>query len=373
MSATRAAHRPDPWLLGTVLALVSAGVVMVYSASAVLALERYGDSAYFLKRQIVFAVAGLGVLFAFSRIHYALWRRAAYPLLGLSLLALAAVLIPGWGVEAGGARRWLRLGDFSVQPVEPVKFALVVLMAHLLALKGDRIRELGFGLLPAIGMAGALSVLVILQPDVGSGLLLLGIAITLLILAGARPLHLGAVLAAALPFLAAFVVSAAYRRKRLLSFLDPWADAEGSGYQMVQSYLSLAQGGWTGEGLMRGKAKLLFLPAPHTDFIFAVVGEELGLVGAGLILALFGVLLWRTSRLATSCPDPFGAYLAAGFTAWMGLQALANLGVVSGLLPTKGMPLPFFSAGGSSLVAAMAGAGVLLSVGTRNPGGGRAS
>ncbi len=361
--STSAKQSFDYWLLGSVLALVSTGIVMVYSASAVLALDRYGDASYFLKRQILFAAVGLGVLIVITRMNYSFWQKAAYPLLILCFLALALVLIPRLGLQAGGARRWFRVGAFSIQPVEAVKFSLVILLAHFLAAKGKRIRELRFGLFPALGMAAPLSVLVMLQPDAGSALLILGVTFTLLLVAGARPLHLGTAVAAALPLVTAFVVSAGYRRQRLLTFLDPWADAEGSGFQMVQSYLSLAQGGWMGEGLMQGKAKLHFLPAPHTDFVFAVLGEELGLLGAGAVLALFGVMLWRASRAATLCKDPFGAYLAAGFTVLLGLQILGNLGVVSGLLPTKGLPLPFFSAGGSALVASMAAVGVILSVG----------
>ncbi|MBI2880286.1 MAG: putative lipid II flippase FtsW [Candidatus Tectomicrobia bacterium] len=362
MTHARTASRFDLWLLGSVLALVSVGVVMVYSASAVLAMDRFGDPAYFLKRQVLYAAAGLAVLVGFSRMDYRLWRKAAYPLLGLSLLSLAAVLMPGVGAEVGGARRWFHLGGVSVQPVEGAKFSLIVFLAYFLAVKGERIRDFRFGFFPAIGLAAALVVPVALQPDAGSAVLLMGVAFLLLFLAGARPLHLGASAAAGLPLLVAFLLSAGYRRRRLLTFLDPWADPEGSGFQMVQSYLSLAQGGWAGEGLMQGKAKLHFLPAPHTDFIFAVLGEELGLLGAGLILAVFGLFLWRISRAATRCQDPFGAYLAAGFAALLGLQTLGNLGVVSGLLPTKGLPLPFFSAGGSALIASMAAVGVLLSV-----------
>ncbi|MEE8110136.1 MAG: putative lipid II flippase FtsW [bacterium] len=373
MIKTHAIPRLDPWILGTVLVLVGGGVVMVYSASAILALDRHADSAYFLKRQLLFAALGLAVLIFFSRMDYGLWRKAAYPLLGISFLALAAVLMPGWGAEVGGARRWFRMGSASVQPVEGVKFCLVIGMAHFLSVKDERIRQLRFGYLPAIVMTGGLAALVMLQPDAGSAILLLGVTFILLFLAGARPLHLGGTLALALPLLSAFVVSAGYRRRRLLTFLDPWSDPEGSGFQMVQSYLSLAQGGWTGEGLMQGKAKLHFLPTPHTDFVFAVVGEELGLLGAGFVLALFGLLLWKASRVATRCGDPFGAYLAAGFTALIGLQILGNLGVVSGLLPTKGLPLPFLSAGGSALVASMAGVGVLLSVAGRSKGRGRKS
>ncbi|MFQ5912715.1 MAG: putative lipid II flippase FtsW [Nitrospinota bacterium] len=373
MSKGRTIPRLDPWILGAVLALVSGGVVMVYSASAVLAMDGYGDSAYFLTRQMGVAALGVAVLVAFSRMNYTFWHRAAYPLLAFSLLALAAVLIPGWGQEIRGARRWFHLGTVSIQPVEGVKFCLVIWLAHFLAAKGDRIRDLRFGLLPAILLVGVLSVLVMLQPDAGSALLLLGVTFTLLFLAGARPLHLGATLVVALPLLAVFVASADYRRRRLLTFLDPWADPEGSGFQMVQSYLSLAQGGLTGEGLMQGKAKLHFLPAPHTDFIFAVVGEELGLLGGGFVLVLFAFLLWKMSQVTTRCPDPFGAYLAAGFTALFGLQTLANLGVVTGMLPTKGLPLPFLSAGGSALVASMAGVGVLLSVAARSQQRGRSS
>ncbi|MFQ5691652.1 MAG: putative lipid II flippase FtsW [Nitrospinota bacterium] len=362
MSATRTPPRLDPWLLGAVLALVSGGVVMVYSASAPLAMDRYGDAAHFLKRQLAYAGAGLAVLLAFSRLDYRRWRKAAFPLLGAALLSLVFVLIPGWGTAVGGARRWFRLGGLSFQPVEVAKFGLVIFLAHFLAVKGDRLRDFRFGLLPAIVLTAILTVPLMLQPDAGSALLLLGVTFILVILAGARPLHLWGTLGAALPLFAAFVVSAGYRRTRLLTFLDPWGDPEGSGFQMVQSYLSLAQGGWTGEGLMQGKAKLHFLPAPHTDFVFAVAGEELGLLGAGVILALFGIVLWRASRAATRCPDPFGAYLAAGFTALLGLQTLGNLGVVSGLLPTKGLPLPFVSAGGSALISSLAGVGVLLSV-----------
>lgn len=339
---------------------------MVYSASAVLALDRYGDASYFLKRQILFATLGLGVLIIITRLDYSVWRKVAYPLLILCFLALVLVLIPQFGLQAGGARRWLRIGGFSFQPVEATKFCLIILLALYLAVKGERIRDFRFGFLPALGMAAGLSILVMLQPDAGSALLILAVTFTVLTVAGARPFHLGMTMVTVLPLVVTFIISAGYRRQRLLTFLDPWADPEGAGFQMVQSYLSLAQGGWTGEGLMQGNAKLHFLPAPHTDFIFAVLGEELGLLGAITVLALFGIIFWRASRISVLCKDPFGAYLAAGFTTLLGLQILGNLGVVLGLLPTKGLPLPFFSAGGSALVASMAAVGVILSVDATN-------
>lgn len=360
----RALRVSDPWLLGTTVVLLGMGVVMVYSASAVVGLERFGDPSHFGKRQLLFGTLGLLGALALMGTDYHRWRPLAYPLFALTLAALGAVLWPGVGKEVGGARRWLSWGPLSAQPAELAKLSLVLFLARFLSGKGEKAFRSHF--LPAALAVGALTLPVLLQPDIGTGLLMGAVAFVLLYVGGVRPLHLWGTAGVLFPAVFGFVLSAGYRRQRLLAFLDPWGESQGTGFQLVQSYLSLGQGGWTGAGLGQGKAKLLFLPEPHTDFIFSVVGEELGFLGALGLLFLFGLLILRGGLAALRCQDPFGSLLAAGLTSLLGLQTLFHLGVVVGLLPTKGLPLPFISTGGSALFVTLVSVGLLLSVAGRN-------
>jgi len=356
--------RYDRPLLAVILMLIMISVVMVYSSSSVVALTTYDDAAYFMKRQIVWAAVGLALMAITMRIdHRALSnQRVVIAFIVISLLLLAATLVPGVGKMVNGSRRWLRLGMASFQPAELAKFALVVYMSYYIAKKGERLRDFTNGLAPAYVVTGVFFGVAMLQPDFGSAVTLAVVACILLFAGGANILHLGATAAAALPFLYFAVAHSAYRARRIFAFLDPWADARGAGHQIIQSFLAFGSGGVFGRGLGEGRQKLLFLPERHSDFIYAVIGEELGLIGALFVLVLFLVILWRGVRVARSAGDSFSRLLALGITLLVCFQGMINMAVVTGLLPTKGIALPLVSYGGSSLVVTLASLGVLLNI-----------
>ena len=353
---------PDMWLFGAALVLVSIGVVMVYSASAILAADRFGDPHYFLKRQLFWALLGLGGLWAALAVDYRVLERVALPLLGVAALLLVLVLVPAFGQAINGTRRWLRLGGVSFQPVELAKLAFVIYLARFLSRRGEAVQGFWGGAVPPAVIGGVLAALVLRQPDLGNSLTLLALAFTLLFLAGARPRHLLLLAAPALPLLAVAVYFAPYRWRRILAFLNPESDPRGSGFQIIQSFLAIGSGGLLGRGLGGSKQKLFYLPEPHTDFVFAVIAEELGLIGGVTVIALFMVLIWRGLRAGLRAPDRFGAYLALGLTTMLATEALVNLGVVTGSLPTKGLPLPFVSFGGSALFMTLLSTGILLNI-----------
>lgn len=353
---------PDPWLFGVVLALVLLGVVMVYSASAIIAADRFGDPFFFLRKQFFWALLGAGCLWGAMRLDYRMLERLVVPLLALSFVLLILVLVPPFGQSINGTRRWFRLGPLSFQPVELAKLSLVLYLAAFLTRRPEAVRSFGQGLLPLLLMAGAMAGLTILQPDLGNSLTLMILAMALAYLAGARSGHLAAVVAAALPVVAVLVAMKPYRWRRMVAFVSPWDDPQGSGFQIIQSFLALGSGGWLGRGLGESKQKLFYLPEPYTDFIFAIIGEELGLVGGLGVILLFAVVVWRGLRVGLRAPDAFGSYLALGLTLMLATQTLVNLGVVMGALPTKGLPLPFISFGGSALLMTMFSAGVLLNI-----------
>ncbi|MFQ5828252.1 MAG: putative lipid II flippase FtsW [Candidatus Methylomirabilia bacterium] len=353
---------PDLWLFGAVVALVSLGVIMVYSGSAIVAADRFGDPYFFLKKQLLWTMVGFACLWAALAVDYRQLEKIVVPLLALSLVLLVLVLVSPLGQEINGTRRWLRWGPISFQPAELAKLALVAYLAFFLSRRSEGAVSFRAGLLPPLLVTGAMAGLVLLQPDLGSSLTLLTVMFALLFVAGARVRQMTLLAASALPLVVVAIASAPYRWKRIVSFLDPWADPLGSGFQMIQSYLALGSGGWFGRGLGASKQKLFYLPEPHTDFIFAIIGEELGFVGALGVVGLFAVLTWRGLRVGLRAPTPFGAYLALGLTLLLTCQTLVNLGVVTGLLPTKGLPLPFVSFGGSALVTTMVAAGLLLNV-----------
>ncbi len=358
----------DPVIFSCALGLVAFGVVMIYSTSHILALDRYGDAYFFVKRHILWTAVGVTVMLLSTRLNIERLRGLGYPALVVSLIALALVFVPGLGRSAGGARRWIDLGPFSFQPVEMAKFGLVLFLAYFLSVKGERLRDLKFGFLPPVLLTGLVLALILAQPDLGSAILIAFVAGLLLFIAGARWLHLlGGVLAAA-PVLYAMIFAVPWRQQRILAFLDPFAVSRGTGYQLVQSLLGLAQGGITGLGLGEGKQKLFYLPEPHTDFIYSVVGEELGLLGALAVAAVFAALLYRGLSIAGRSGDTFSALLAAGITLMVSVQGLFNMSVAAGLVPTTGVPLPLVSLGGSSLVMTLAALGVLLSVAAANQG-----
>jgi cell division protein FtsW len=353
---------PDYFLFLVVVALVGFGVVMVYSASAILATDRFRDPYFFLRKQCFWALLGLGALWATMGVDYRRWRAVVLPLLGLAVFLLVAVLLPGFGQEINGTRRWLRWGPVSFQPTELAKLALVLYLADFLARRQAQIGSFWRGFLPPLLVTAAMAALILKQPDLGSSVALVAVVLSTIYVAGARLRHMAVVALAAVPVIVLLVTGASYRLRRVFAFIDPWADPRGAGFQIIQSYLALGGGGLTGRGLGESKQKLFYLPEPHTDFIFAIVGEELGFVGAVVTVVLFGLLLWRGMRIALRVADPFGALAAIGITAMLTTQALVNLGVVVGLLPTKGLPLPFVSFGGSSLLVAMASVGLLLNI-----------
>lgn len=354
--------RPDMWLLGVVVLLLSTGVVMVYSASAIVAAERFQDPTLFLRKQLFWALLGSLLMLGVLRLDYRRLEGWGWPVLIASGVLLVLVLVPPLAQPINGTRRWLRLGPASFQPAELAKLALVVFLAAWLTRHRDRLDDFRRAVLPPLAAAGTLALLVLAQPDLGNCLTLIAVTFALLYLAGCPGRYLAAVAAAGLPLVALATWLAPYRLRRITTFLDPWSDPRGSGFQIIQSWLALGSGGLTGRGVGESRQKLFYLPEAHTDFIFAVLGEELGFVGAAALVGLFAVLVWRGLRVGLRAPDAFGAYLALGLTVLIATQTLVNLGVVTGLLPTKGLPLPFISFGGSALLTTMLAAGVLLNI-----------
>lgn len=362
----------DYTLLAVTMTLTLVGLVMVFSASAIVAGNRFQDPGFFLKRQVAWLALGLLLMHLTSRIDYTLWKKLSIPMLLGMLLLLVMVLVPGIGVAAKGARRWLRLGPISMQPAEMVKLVTAIYMAAYLTRKGDKITSFREGLLPALIVLGLLSGLVLLEPDFGTVVVLGLVTVGMCFLAGARVSHLLTLGLCAIPLVLMLILGSSYRRQRLMTFLAPWKEASAAGFQITQSFLAFGSGGPFGVGLGEGKQKLYFLPEAHTDFVLALVGEELGLVGTATVILLFAVFVWRGFQIATRARVPFGRYLGMGITLLIGGQALVNAAVVTGLLPTKGLTLPFVSYGGSSLVVSLIGVGVLLSISRdRHPGGSR--
>jgi cell division protein FtsW len=338
------------------------GLVMVLSASSVHAHTEYGSSWYFVSRQALWTTVGVVALVLVARLDYHRLRRWASPMLLISLVTLVLVVIPGVGVEVHGARRWLGTGSFSVQPSEFAKLALLIWTADLLARRASMVRRLQASLVPVLVALGAVALLIMLQPNLGTTIVVVGMILGVCFVAGvpmAPMAGVGGVLAALAAVLA---VVEPYRRSRLVGFWDPWDDPLGEGYQSIQSMVGLASGGVAGTGLGASRAKWGFLPFAHTDFVFAIIGEELGLIGALMVVALFVLLGVLGVRTALHASDRFGMLLAVGITAWFLLQAFINIGAVIGVLPVTGVPLPFVSFGGSSLVVNMVGVGLLLSV-----------
>lgn len=365
LKAAAVSRGPDRILCGAVLCLTALGVVMVFSAGAMFAARRYGDWTFFLKRESLYALLGL-MAFAFAlRTDYSLYRRLTYPMLFGSVVLLVSVLVVG--SRAGGAVRWFRLGPLSFQPSEVAKFALVVYLAALLARKAEKVKQLWVGFLPPLIVTGILVLLLLKQPDLGTAAIFGFVALAMLFVAGTRTSYIILSLLLAAPVAWRLIVGTPWRMRRMLAFLDPWAHRRDAGYQTVESLISIGSGGLFGQGLGAGRQKLFFLPEAHTDFILAVVGEELGFVGVVGVAALFGLLIWRGLLAAARARDAFGAYLAFGLTAVFGMQALINMAVVMGLVPTKGLTLPFVSYGGSSMIVSLFAAGVLGNVSARNP------
>ncbi|MCX5859017.1 MAG: putative lipid II flippase FtsW [Proteobacteria bacterium] len=355
--------RFDYFLLSIVMILVGAGVLMIYSTSYIPAWKELGDKLYFLRRQLLFMGLGFSLCLVMAFLDYRLLSRySGFILLGVVFL-LILVLIPGVGTRVGGSSRWLRAFGFSFQPTELAKLVIVIVLADYLAKTEEHSDEKGRIMIP-LGLAGGLAFLILLEPDFGSAVMIGILLLLLWIIAGVSLKYVLGLGLLALPVLVGLVVFGhGYRMRRVLVFLDPWSDPEGSGFQIIQSFVAFAHGGFFGQGLGEGSQKLFFLPEAHTDFIFSVIGEELGFLGVIALLLLYLVFTQRGIRIALKAPDLFASLLAFGIVIMVSFQALLNMGVVLGVLPTKGLTLPFISYGGTSLVINLIGVGILLSIG----------
>lgn len=370
--AEAASRRAVALLVGSTVFLTSGGLIMVLSASSISAYTQYGSSFVFFERQAAYAGVGALALLLTSRMRYEVWQRLAVPFLALTVGLLALVLHSSSGVEAYGASRWIALGPITIQPSEVAKLALIVFAATVLARKWGRLDEIAHLALPLVPVTVLVAGMIMAQPDLGTTLILVGCLFLLLFAAGVklRYLIVSATVSGAVGL--ALIFSEGYRRTRFLSFLHPSADPLGAGYQLKQSLIALGSGGWFGVGLGASRQKWMYVPNAHTDFIFSILGEELGLVGELVVLAAFGVLIYSGIRIAVRAPDVFGRLLAAGIVSWFGLQIVLNLGAVTGLLPITGVPLPMLSYGGSSLVASLAAVGILVNVARAPARAGRA-
>jgi len=359
--------KSDRILFTAAALLVCVGVVMVYSASAALAFDRFGQAYLFLTKQALWTALGLAAVAVAMRIDYRTYRNEAFIWSLTAVVCLLLVLVL-FSAPVNGARRWFNMGGLGIQPSEFAKIAAVLFTALTLERRMHRIDDLPYSLLPIAIVAGAMSGLILLQPDMGTAFSLLLIVGTMVFAAGLNYRYMVGAALLVVPALYFAIMSEPYRQRRFLAFWDPWADPLGEGFQLIQSLIAVGTGGMLGRGLMGGVQKLFFLPEPHTDFIYAVIGEELGLLGATTVLICFCVIAWRGVRIAMRAQDGFGSFLALGLTTMIAVQALVNVSVVIGLLPTKGIPLPLVSSGGSSLLISLVGVGVLLNVSQHEAG-----
>jgi cell division protein FtsW len=343
------------------IALTCFGVVMVYSSSNIMAAKRFHDGFFFLKRQGIFAILGFAIMLGAMHIDYRFWKKMAVPILLLCLVLLIMVLIPGIGGKAGGSSRWIKLPGFNLQPSEMAKLALIMYMAYSLDKKQEKVKSFAIGIVPHMIILAILIGCLAMQPDLGGALTLFAVAFTMLFAAGTRLSHIFSMILLAMPLLA-YKLSRGYHKGRMEAWTNPWSDPEGKGFQIIQSWLALGTGGVFGQGLGQGKQKLFYLPEAHTDFILSVIGEELGFLGVVVIIGMFFLLVQRAMRISVAAPDTFGRFLALGIAVLFGIEATVNMGVVTGLLPTKGLALPFISYGGSSLVISLFAVGILLNI-----------
>ncbi|HBO83687.1 MAG: cell division protein FtsW [Deltaproteobacteria bacterium GWC2_42_11] len=356
------AREIDKLLIISTLLLFATGVLMTYSTTYIMAIKRYGDGYFFMKKHLWSGIIALTMFMISMRVPYQTYRRFVYPLLILSVIMLILVLMPGIGHTVGGARRWLKIGSFTFQPSEFAKLSVIIYLAYSLSKKKEKVKIFSIGFLPHIVVTGAVMLLVLMERDFGTTMSLGAIALIMMFAAGVRISHIMSIFAAAIPFVYIIVTKKGYMMDRIMVFLNPWEDPAGKGFQIIQSFLAFGAGGVWGTGLGEGKQKLFYLPEAHTDFIFSVIGEELGLIGIGAIIFLYLVFLISGIRISLRAPDLYGTYLAIGLTLLVSLQAVVNMAVVTGLLPTKGLTLPFISYGGTSLLVNMIGVGMLLNI-----------
>jgi cell division protein FtsW len=350
----------------SVLILIGIGTVMVYSSTAFMSIRSNDSAFHYLWKHLFTICLGTGVMLILSRTDYRKMRPAVYVLLGMSFVLLILVFVPGIGISANGARRWLRLWPTTFQPSELVKVVYVIFLADYMDKNINRMRDLKYGILIPMGVMLVFQAIIIRQPDFGAVMSLGILTFCLLILGGARLSHIGALLLLALPAVYMLIMSSSYRAKRFLCFVDPWKDPYGCGFQLVQSFIAFGNGSLFGLGLGGSKQKLYFLPEAHTDFIFSLIAEELGLAGVMVVLGIFLWLFIKGIRVASRTKDPFSYFLTLGITMMIGVQAIINFAVSTGLMPTKGLPLPFISYGGSALLINMAAAGILINISLNN-------
>lgn len=357
---TRRKGEPDLILFITIFVLACIGIAMSYSASAVYAERVMGDSFYFLKRQVLWFLAGGALLLVFHEIDYRFYAGLTKVMLLVSLALLVLVLIPGVGHNVKGSSRWINLGFFSLQPSEFIKVIMVIYLVKVFSSEATE-NHLVQLLIPMVILA-VMFILIMIQPDFGTAIDLLIVSVLILFVSGFSFFYLAGLFLVSVPMFYLLIYQVSYRWARLLAFMNPWEDRFGIGYHIIQSYIAFKKGGFLGVGLGFGTQKIRRLPEPHTDFIFAVIGEELGLVGTVVIILLFVVLFWRGMVIAIQTPDGYGKLLAMGLTFHLSVQAFINMAVVTGSLPTTGIPLPFISYGGSSLLSNMIAAGILLNI-----------
>ncbi|MBL5767864.1 stage V sporulation protein E [Heyndrickxia sporothermodurans] len=353
---------PDFMLIIVTLTLLTVGLIMVYSASAIWANFKFDDSFFFAKRQLLFAGVGVIAMFFIMNVDYWTWRSWAKVILIGCFLLLVLVLIPGIGMERNGSRSWIGVGAFSIQPSEFIKLAMIAFLAKFLSEQQKYITTIKKGLLPSLSLVFLAFGMIMLQPDLGTGTVMLGTCIVMIFIAGARIFHFVILGLIGVGGFVALILSAPYRMARITSFLDPWQDPQGTGFQIIQSLFAIGPGGLFGLGLGESRQKFFYLPEPQTDFIFAILSEELGFIGGTFVLLLFSLLLWRGIRIALGAPDLYGSFLAVGIISMVAIQVMINIGVVTGLMPVTGITLPFLSYGGSSLTLMLMAIGVLLNI-----------
>ncbi|GAB4276962.1 MAG: putative lipid II flippase FtsW [Candidatus Rifleibacteriota bacterium] len=352
----------DHILLFVVVALMGLGLIMVYSASSVTSLAIRSDGLYYFKRQLVWVITGLLAMIGFSHLPYNKLERVAVPLLGVSIFFLILVLVPGVSRDIGGARRWIRFGSIGFQPSEFAKICFIIYMAHSITIKQEKIQSFLYGLVPDLIITSIVFVLIYKGPNLSTAALVFGTYITLYFLGNGPIVNLLGLGLGGMILVSALIFRAGYRMRRFWAFLNPWESAQTTGYHIIQSLVAIGSGGLMGLGLGQSRQKFFILPERHTDFIFAIICEELGLIGGVIVIALFFAFLWRGMYIAARAPDTFGFLLASGITAIVGLQAIVNIAVVLSLMPTTGVTLPFVSYGGSSLLFLAIGVGILLNI-----------
>jgi cell division protein FtsW len=352
----------DPVILISVMLLIGIGLVAVYSASSILAEASYGDPYHYLKRQTVFCLFGVMLMILAKNINYLLYRKLVYVLLGLSLLSLILLLVPGLGIKVGGAQRWIKCGFISLQPSEAAKLSLAIFMAYSMSKNVEHMGTFFNGLLPHLVIAAIVIALILLQPDLGTAVIIGMWVLILLFIGGVHLGQLFVLLGIMTPAVFYLISHSAYRLNRWWAFLNPWEDPHGFGFQIIHSFLAFGSGGLAGVGLGNSKQKLFYLPEPHTDFVAAIIAEEAGFIGISILLILFALIVIRGIKIALNAPNLFGTYLALGISCMLAVQVTVNMGVVMALLPTKGLTLPFISYGGSSLVISLISMGILMSI-----------